>query len=157
MMAALWSDALDDLSSARAHFGEAIAMFEASDFTKSGPDYLHRMAFQHAMQAGYTSFESALKRIFALLGEPLPVGADWRYALLRRASAPLEGLRPAILGAELSRAATELMRFRHVAMHAYDRFDVDKAGLAVRDAKAFLARMDEDLATFRSRIDPAGS
>ncbi len=154
MMAALWGDALDDIASARLHFSEAIAMFKAPDFERSGPDYLRRMAFQHAMQAGYTSFESALKRIFAMLGEPLPLGADWHFALLRRASNPLEGVRPAILGSELSRAATELMRFRHVAMHAYDRFDVAKAALALRDARAFLAVVDEDVARFRSLIDP---
>ena len=155
MMAALWQDVLADLASARTNFGEAVALFDSEAFAPSGePDFMHRMAFQHGMQVAYTSFEAALKRLFSLLDEPLPKGADWHSTLLRRASSPLPGSRPAILGGEFARAADELMRFRHVAMHVYDRFDMEKAAIAVRFAKTFLARVDDEIAKFRAVIDP---
>ena len=155
MMALAWRDALDDIAAARMHLGEAIHIFDDPVFAASGaPDYLHRMAFQHAMLAGYTSFESALKRIFALLDEPLPVGPDWHFALVRRASGPVEAGRPAILGTDLSRVAIGLMRFRHVAMHAYDSFDLRKAGIAADEAREFLAVIEGDIARFRAAVDP---
>jgi hypothetical protein len=155
MMALLWRDALDDIAAARMHFREALAIFDDPGFAASGaPDYLHRMAFQHAMQSGYTSFESALKRMFALLEEPLPVGPDWHFALVRRASEAMESGRPPILGADLAAAAVELMRFRHVAMHGYDRFDVRKAAIAADEARRFLETIDGDIAAFRRAVDP---
>ena len=45
------------------------------------------------------------------------------------------------------------MRFRHVAMHSYDRFDLEKAVIVVRHAKIFLALVD-GIARFRAIIDP---
>lgn len=58
------------------------------------------------------------------------------------------------MGAALADAAFDLMRFRHVAMHSDDRFDMEKAGIAVRHAKTLLALVDGDIARFRAVIDP---
>lgn len=56
--------------------------------------YTEVMAFQHAMQAGYTSFEVGLRRAFAMIGEALPQRPDWHAVLLRRAASALENGRP---------------------------------------------------------------
>ena len=109
----------------------------------------------HAMLAGYTSFEAGMKRLAGLLGEPIPTGADRHATLIARFSEPLTGLRPAVLDdATLLGALDGLRGFRHVAAHAYDRFDEDRAALAVRDAETFLARIGPALARFRAAIDP---
>ena len=157
MMAALWQDALDDVEAACVHYGEAIAMFEEPGFAPTGtPNYRDRMAFLHAMQSGYTSFEAALRRLLAILDEPMPVGPEWHTALVRRVARPLASSRPAIIGPELEVAVLELMRFRHVAMHSYERFDTEKAGMAIRQARVFLEAINADIARFRAAIDPPG-
>lgn len=69
MTALLWDDIQGDLVSAKKHFAQAVALY----VTGVG-DYLTSMAFQHAMQSGYTSFEAAMKRLLHLIDEPLPRG-----------------------------------------------------------------------------------
>jgi hypothetical protein len=93
-------------------------------------------------------------QFFAIVGEPLPVGPDWHYALLRRAARPLEGTRPAILSEALRGCADELLRFRHVAMHSYDQFDARKGVIAVEAAQRLRLIVDADIDKFRSAIDP---
>lgn len=155
MMAERWRDIGDDLASCKRHFAEAVAVFRKNEGRMSLADsYLEVMAFQHAMQSGYTSFESALRRLLALLDEALPQGPDWHGVLLRRVSEPLEGRRPAVLSEATADAAEELLRFRHVAMHSYDRFSERKAEIAVDSAEMFLSLVDTDLAAFRAAIDP---
>lgn len=113
------------------------------------------MAFQHAMQAGYTSFESGMRRLLALLDEPLPLGPDTHAALLRRLGRPTHRSRPAVFDPELLAQLSELRRFRHVAMHAYDDFEPGRAVGPVEAARAYLGTIDSVLARFRAVIDPA--
>ena len=155
MMAALWSDIEQDLASSQHHLTQALLIFPRCDFRDvETADYVPIAAFMHAMQSGYTAFEAALKRIFAMLDEPLPVGSDWHAAMLRRAGRALEGSRPAILDKQLLDAADELRRFRHVAMHLYDRLNADKAAKALDAAKIFLVGIDPAIARLRAVIDP---
>ena len=75
MTAELWGDIDHDLASAQKHFANGIALFRSERFVaQTNPDYYDEMAFLHTMQSGYTSFESALKRLFGLLQEDLPRG-----------------------------------------------------------------------------------
>lgn len=155
MMAGRWRDIADDIAAATRHFRAAIALFRTGGHDPATPTgYRDVMAFQHAMQSGYTAFELGLRRLLALLDEAVPQGPDWHSALLRRLSKPLDGDRPAVLGEPLARAAEELLRFRHVAMHSYDHFDARKAALAVDAAETFLRHVDDDIAAFRATIDP---
>ena len=64
MTALLWDDIEGDLVSAKKHFAQAVALYG----TGVG-DYVPSMAFQHAMQSGYTSFEAAMKRLLHLVDE----------------------------------------------------------------------------------------
>jgi hypothetical protein len=149
-----WLDIEADFASARQHLSEAVAAYRGGKI--AGPeDYWNTMAFQHAMYAGYTSFEAGLERILQMLGEDLPVGRDWHRKLLERAASELPRDRPAILGPQLAEAAVELLRFRHVAMHSYDRFKPARAEPSVAAAETFLSLVDSDLQRFRSAIDPS--
>lgn len=152
MMALLWDDILSDLASAKRHFAEAVHLHRAPPTTT--PDYVTNMAFQHAMQAGYTSFEAAMKRLLHLLSEPLPAGPEWHAALVKRLARPVPGSRPALLIEPLLGQVEDLRRFRHVAMHAYDDFSPRKAAIPVEAADAFGAGMDAALAAFRAAVDP---
>jgi len=155
MMAALWSDVDAEIASAVKHFDRGVKLFRSDRFAPGVvTDYYDEMAFLHAMQCGFTSFESALKRMFALLAEELPRGRDSHAALLQRAARPLTGLRPAVLDEALFNASDELRRFRHVAIHTYDFLDKDRAALTVKAAEVFLANIGPALARFRAVIDP---
>ena len=153
MMALLWDDIAADIASAKRHFGEAGLLFRSH---RADPaSYVTAMAFQHAMQAGYTSFETAMKRLLALLGEPLPVDPDSHAALLRRLGRAVPGSRPPVLDADLLAHAEALRRFRHVAMHAYDDFAFMRAETPALAAEAVVTTIDAALARFRAAIDPA--
>ena len=155
MMAELWDDIDQDMASARRHFTNAVSLFRSKGFASgSPPDEVDEMAFLHMMQSGYTSFEAGLKRILLLIGEELPLGSQSHADLLRRFRSAMAGSRPALLDERLFRAATELRKFRHVAMHVYDYLDHERAALVVRDAETFLAGIEPALARFRAAIDP---
>ena len=107
------------------------------------------------MLAGYTSFESAMRRLIGLMGEEMPSGHEWHKGLVDRLSRPLPGQRPAVVDDERLLLAIDALRgFRHIATHAYDRFDEDRAAVAVLKAETFLACIGPALAQFRAAIDP---
>ena len=88
-MAMLWNDVGRDLASSQRHFSLAVDLFdELYDVVPSRDQYVRTMGFLHAMQSGYTSFEAGMKRLLALLDEPLPTGSEWHKALLRRLEEP---------------------------------------------------------------------
>ena len=156
MMAELWRDIERDLESSCRHFGKAIEGFaRALNVSDDEERYFRRAAFMHAMLAGYTSFENAMRRVTGLLDETLPIGSDWHKSLIDRLAEPIEGRRPAILDSDRLLIAVDTLRgFRHVAIHAYDRFDDDRAALAAAKAEVFVAEIGPALARFRAAIDP---
>ncbi len=155
MMAERWRDIDDEIESAKRHFNAAIRILDRAPADLATTEgYDAAMAFQHAMLAGYTSFENAVKRILVFIGEELPIGPDWHATFLRRISKPLPNRRPGLIGPQLFKAALDLMRFRHVAMHNYDGFEFDRAALTIRSAKTFVSLIDAELAAFRAAIDP---
>jgi hypothetical protein len=156
MMAARWADIERNLANSRRHFAMAVEAFvEVRTASSDKERYLRRAAFMHAMMAGYTSFESAMKDLTGLLEEPLPAGHDWHKALIDRLAAPVAGQRPAVLDDERLVIAIDALRgFRHVAAHGYDRFDDDRAAVAAAKAEIFIAGIGPALAGFRVAIDP---
>lgn len=152
MMAVLWDDIAGDIASMKRHLGQAVAIHR--DRMAETPDYIHAMAFQHAMQAGYTAFEAFLKRLLHLLEEPLPTGPNSHAALLSRVGRPIAGARPAILDGDMLAHAETLRRFRHVAMHSYDDFDPRRATIPVEAAAAVVTGIDVAIARFRAAVDP---
>lgn len=155
MMAELWDDIDRDMASAMRHLANGVSLFRAKGFGgETPPEEADEMAFMHMMQSGYTSFEAGLKRILLLIGEEQPQGPQSHADLLHRFRSAGAGDRPVLLDESLFRAATELRKFRHVAIHTYDYLDHDRAALLVRDADAFMARIGPALARFRAAIDP---
>ena len=154
MMAERWEDIDRDMASARRHLGNGVSLFRSRIFGQEPPDEADEMAFMHMMQSGYTSFESGLKRTLLLLGEKLPQGSQSHADLLDRFRRTAGGTRPTLFDEKLFRAATELRKFRHVAIHTYDYLDHDRAVLLVRDADLFLAEIGSALARFRAAVDP---
>ena len=156
MMAVLWGDIERDVADSRRHFGKARQMFERLRGQSATEEYYFQTgAFMHAMLAGYTSFEAGMKRLMALLGEPLPTGSDWHSMLLRRLAEPVRGMRPAVIDdPDLLVALNGLRGFRHVAAHAYDIFDEDRAEVTVAQAQIFESSIGPTLARFRAVIDP---
>ncbi len=155
MMAELWDEIDRDMASAERHLSNGASLFRRKGFGTALPvDEADEMAFMHMMQSGYTSFEAGLKRILLLIGEEQPKGSQSHADLLRRFQTVKVGDRPALLDERLFRAATELRKFRHVAMHTYDYLDHDRAALIVRDAEFFLSEIGPALARFRAAIDP---
>ena len=156
MMAELWGDIERDVESARLHFGMAREGFaQLKTASDDRERYFRRAAFMHAMLAGYTSFESGMRRLTGLLDEALPTGSDWHKTLIDRLATPIQGRRPAILDDERLLIAIDALRgFRHVAAHAYDRFDEERAAVAVHKAEVFVEAIGPALARFRAAIDP---
>ena len=84
----------------------------------------------HAMQAGYTSAEAALRRILDIFGKERPSGEDAHETPMLRLARPMEGSRdrPAVLSRAAAAALQETRRSRHIAAHGIDRFDPGLAG-----------------------------
>ena len=155
MMAELWLDIEQDMQIACRHLQNAVDMLRTNRLGRGDPgDDTDEVAFKYRMQIGYTAFESALKRLLALLDEEAPRGSQSHADLLRRFRSPIAGRRPALLDESLYRAADQLRKFRHVAIHVYDDLELDRAALLVRDAETFLAGIGSALARFRAVIDP---
>lgn len=75
MSDARWIEVFDDMRWAREHFTRALEIHGAGGFEGEALDaYKSRMALMQAMQAGHSSFETGLERIFEILGEEKPAG-----------------------------------------------------------------------------------
>ena len=82
MMAARWADIERGLASSRRHFAMAIEAFvEVRNAPSDRERYFRRGAFMHAMLAGYTSFENAMKDLI-----PAVISLDRWQARMRAAA-----------------------------------------------------------------------
>ncbi|HYF08302.1 MAG TPA: hypothetical protein VD970_11820 [Acetobacteraceae bacterium] len=103
------------------------------------PDRIREKALQKSLQDAYASIESAMLRIVVMAEEPRPTGERWHDDLLTAvtlATARRPAFAPALVG-ELD----ELRSFRHVAVHNYLRFRMDRAAPAVAAARVLLAEL----------------
>lgn len=138
-----------DVASAIRHFAAAQRLSREEPVAEdSWEGYRARMSLMHAMQAGHTSLESALLRIFDMRREQRPTGDAWPADLIRRASRALES-RPAVLPPGLARAADRTRRFRHVAVRTYDHFEPDEAQAAIASAGVLADGLAEAIREFR--------
>jgi hypothetical protein len=76
------------------------------------------LAFQ--LERFYTAVESILTRTLRTLDGDVPGGPEWHQELLRAASVPIEGLRPAVIPQTAVAPLRELLGSRHYARHGYD-------------------------------------
>ena len=149
-----WLEIDSSVATSVSHFGNAVEIYRQPGLNDdSMPGYIRRMAFMHAMLAGYTSLETALVRILEVRGEDTPTGRQWHADLIQRAGRAVNA-RPAILPPSLLPKVDRARKFRHVAAHAYDNFDPDDAGPAVRAAETIAAELAAAIAAFRAATDP---
>lgn len=153
-----WTDVDRDIDLALKHFGMADRIFQADGFDAPDLDgYKSSTSFMHAMGAGYTSVENALKRILDILGETPPSGDAWRRDLIERVSRPMGGsnARPAFFDDEMRRDLLECLRMRHRVRHSeYDEFIPTKAEPSVGAARRVVSRIKGAIARFRKQVDP---
>jgi hypothetical protein len=71
------------------------------------------------LHSWYSALESLLERILAAVDGSTPTGKALHAELLRQASRPLEGIRPAILAPQRFADIDELRKFRHFFRRAY--------------------------------------
>ena len=153
MSDARWLEVTADCREAVRHFTLSVQLFEAGGFEEDSlSGYRAQMAFMHAMFAAYTSLETMLTRILAMVGEEAPVGPNWHADLLKRAAQAVAD-RPAILPDALMPAAQEARLFRHVAVRNDETFDHRRAGPAVDAASVLAQGLDGALAVFRETLD----
>jgi hypothetical protein len=154
MSDARWADVETDTVATGHHFTLAVRIYREANLRDDTIDgYTRRMAFMHAMHAGYTSMEKVLLRILDMQGEEAPTGRQWHADLIHRAGRATPD-RPAILPPDLLPAADRTRKFRHFAAHAYDTFDPDDADPAVRAAEKMAAGFAAAIAAYRQAIDP---
>jgi hypothetical protein len=155
MSDARWLDVQDDLTSAIRHFSNAVAIHAEGLSTEADLQaYKGRMAFMQAMQAGYSSLETALERIFEINGEQRPTsGRAYRAHLIRRAAREIPGERPAIIEGDLVAALHEARQFRQVARRGYDDFQVLRAAPSAMAAMIIAERIGDAVAAFKAKIE----
>ena len=101
---ALWADVAADLSVAVAEAGRAEAKAGTRDSLDPAAREDRDLAIGKHLHDAYCAVESALERLVLAIDRELPQGRRHHRDLLDRAARPLDGLRPAMIGAE-TRAA----------------------------------------------------
>jgi hypothetical protein len=96
-------------------------------------------ALQKCLQDAYASLEQVALRILALAEDPKPAGSNWHEDLLVMVTNP-SARRPAFADA-LFPELDELRRFRHVAVHSYLGFRLDRAAPAIEAASRLKAEL----------------
>ncbi|WP_448204417.1 ribonuclease toxin HepT-like protein [Azospirillum sp. sgz302134] len=152
---ALWADVQRDLDAARTNVRTAAARAEtllAGDpLPEPLPDDV-RMDREYAiglmLHNGYGAMESALERLVQAVDGALPMGAAYHAELIRRAAAPIEGLRPAMLSPTTAARLQKLRGFRHALRHAYDGYDFARAAENVPIAVEAEAGFRADVTAF---------
>ena len=69
----------------------------------------------------YSGVERAFERLATELEGGVPSGADWHTSLLWRMSIPIDGIRPAVISADIANRLDDYLRFRHVFRNIYGR------------------------------------
>lgn len=104
-----------------------------------GTTRIEQKAFQKSLQDAFSSFEQAALYVLSLADEPRPTGErshEHLLVMVTRASARRPALAP-----DLLRPLRELRAFRHLAMHGYVEFEMDRAAPSVDAARRLLADM----------------
>lgn len=105
--------------------------------------HVRTLALAFEIERFYTAVEATLERLLDGLDGASPRGAHWHTELLRAASVPLTGLRPALISDSAAATLRDLLGFRHFARHAYD---VEPRTARVDELGAMVVAVADDLA-----------
>ena len=104
----------------------------ADAFAKAADRFARRdeIAYEgcaHHLCRMYNAFEQMGLRIAKVFENNIGDEQGWHSALLNRLSIKIDGIRPALIPADLKPPLRELKAFRHVFVHAYElELDPDK-------------------------------
>lgn len=148
---ALWADVQRDLDAARTNIRNAALRADALHAGGELPDDL-RLDREYAiglmLHNGYGAMECALERLVQAVDGGLPNGAAYHAELIRRAAAPVAGLRPAMITPETASRLQKLRSFRYALRHAYDGYDYKRAAENVPVAVAVEDSFRTDMTDF---------
>ena len=110
-------------------------------------EWMRALALAFALERFYTPVESLVGRALRTLDGDVPSGPSWHLELLRAASVDVPDCRPAILSREAADELRELLTFRHLARHGYEREPellrlLDHAARAGRAHRALASSLD---------------
>lgn len=152
---ALWADIRRDLDAARTNIRNAAMRADALHTGGPLPDDL-RMDREYAiglmLHNGYGAMECALERLVQAVDGGLPSGAAYHAELIRRAAAPVAGLRPAMITSETAGRLQKLRSFRRALRHAYDGYDYTRAAENVPVAVAVEDSFRADMTAFATSM-----
>ncbi len=96
----------------------------------------------HHLCRMYNAFEQMGLRVAKAFENNIDDEQGWHSALLSRLTIKIEGVRPALVPAELKPALQELKAFRHVFVHAYElELDPEKLALLLKYAGRLAERL----------------
>ncbi|QCO02922.1 hypothetical protein [Azospirillum argentinense] len=152
---ALWADIQRDLDAARTNIRNAAMRADAlqAGGELSGDLRMDReYAIGLMLHNGYGAMECALERLVQAVDGGLPSGAAYHAELIRRAAAPVAGLRPAMITSETAGRLQKLRSFRHALRHAYDGYDYTRAAENVPVAVAVEDSFRTDMTAFATSM-----
>lgn len=132
---ALWADVQRDLELARKNAVGLVARAEALE--RHGAELPADLRTDRELAVGamlhhcFGAMESSLERLIEAVDGSLPTGRNYHVELIRRAAAPVPGLRPAIISPTLAADLQQLRQYRHAFRHAYGDFDYARAAVNV--------------------------
>jgi len=105
------------------------------------------------LHSWYTALESLLARILGAFEGSPPEGESSHALILRASLRPIEGVRPAVLRAELRDDLDEIGRFRHFFRHAYAlELRADRLRRALAPFAAAATGVEADLLCFEQAV-----
>lgn len=142
---ALWADLQRHLAAAEKNAAEAVARAASLRQNDLSAEVRRdrEMAIGTMLHHCYGAVEAALERLILALDGDLPAGSLYRVELVRRAAAPVSGVRTAVISAETAADLQRLHAFRHAFRHAYAR-----AAENVPLAEQVLRRFGAELGAF---------
>jgi hypothetical protein len=122
--------------------GEEIAKLAAPG--QPGDETMRAPALAFQLERFYTAVEAAITRVLRRIDGDVPAGSASHFDVLRAGLVAVEGVRPAVVEPGTANELEELLRFRHVARHAYGSpLDLRR----LRELASIVERLRPQLAT----------
>ena len=120
LKARLAAELREDLASVERRGASVQTLARSADDEDGATAHMRTLALAYELERYYTAVESLISRAVLALDGSLPSGDRRHSELLRAASVPVPGMRPALISAPSVPPLRELLSFRHFARHAYD-------------------------------------
>ncbi|MHB0878373.1 MAG: ribonuclease toxin HepT-like protein [Anaerolineae bacterium] len=121
-------------------------------------DALYVRAGASILQDFYTGAEKIWRRVADEIDGRLPAGSDWHTQLLSRMTVGIEGVRPAVIGADLAERLREYLRFRHLARGIYGfSLDWERIRRLLQPLPELLEALAADVRHFEDFLRAAGA